>query len=137
MAYELATEIEGIDLLLTGHTHDLIEPQQIGGTFACTCPPYGRRVIRIDVDLEPDGEGGWRVTGRSGRSIPVTEEIEPDPEVVAEVLEAHELTESYLNDVVGATAEPLSSGNGPTFICGVHTQAARGWRAKASSAAPT
>jgi len=112
MAYELATEIEGIDLLLTGHTHDLIEPQQIGGTFACTCPPYGRRVIRIDVDLEPDGEGGWRVTGRSGRSIPVTEEIEPDPEVVAEVLEAHELTESYLNDVVGATAEPLSSGNG-------------------------
>ena len=112
MAYELATEIEGIDLLLTGHTHRLIEPRQIGGTFASTCPPYGRRIIRIDIDLESDGEGGWRVTGRSGRSIPVTEEIEPDPEVVAEVLEIHELTESYLNEVVGFASEPLTSENG-------------------------
>ncbi|NIK69984.1 MULTISPECIES: bifunctional UDP-sugar hydrolase/5'-nucleotidase [unclassified Paenibacillus] len=50
---QMAEKIPGIDLIMGGHTHHLLEePLVIGGTSICAAGKYGEQIGRIELELD-------------------------------------------------------------------------------------
>ena len=77
---KLASRVPGIDVILTGHTHDALpEPVMVGTTLVVASGSNGKFVSRIDLDVR-DG----RVTDWAYRLVPVfSDVITPDAEMAA------------------------------------------------------
>lgn len=106
-AYALATEVSGIDLLLTGHTHTVIEPRRLGGTWISQPGRFGNTLTRFDLRLEKRGSR-WHVVDVAGRNLPM-KEVAPDPEISAAVEPEHAGTLTALAQVVATLEVPLSA----------------------------
>lgn len=73
---QLAQDVPGIDLILGGHTHHLLEaPERIGDTLIAAAGKFGQYVGH--VTLEWDAERG-SVVGGSGRVVPVEGIVDDD-----------------------------------------------------------
>ena len=77
---KLAARVPGIDVILTGHTHDALpRPLQVGNTLLIATGCHGKFVSRLDLEVK-DG----KVAGFRHALIPVfTNAIAPDPEMAA------------------------------------------------------
>lgn len=75
---KLAGRVRGIDILLTGHTHDAVPVAiEIGGTLMISSGSHGKFLSRLDLDVA-DG----KVRDYRFRLIPIfADAIEPDPEM--------------------------------------------------------
>jgi len=80
-AYALASEVGGIDLLLTGHTHVAIEPRKLGPTWVSQPGRFGNTLTRFDLTLEKKA-GRWVLRAVTGRNLSM-KDVAPDPAVVA------------------------------------------------------
>lgn len=50
----IAEEVNGIDLILGGHTHHLLEePLVVRGTTICAAGKFGAHIGRVEIDLDP------------------------------------------------------------------------------------
>jgi len=101
---KLARRIRGIDVILTGHTHDALpRPLQVGDTLLVATGANGKFVSRLDLEVR---EG--RVAGFRHALIPVfSNVIAPDAEIAALV---HRLRAPFAADlarVVGRTESLL------------------------------
>jgi len=111
----LASEIGGIDVLLSGHTHHrLRSPIRTNGTLIIQSGAHGSFLGRLDLTVD---EGGIR--GFSHRLLPVDERCPVDPTVSSLVEEAVSPFRSTLGRVVGSTAYPLYRGE--MFSSGMDT----------------
>ena len=106
-AYAIATEVPGIDLLLTGHTHMVIEPRRLGQTWTSQPGRFGNTVTRFDLAFTKSG-GRWRVASIEGKNLPM-KEVRPDPEIVAAVAPEHEAASKILSTAVATLAMPVSA----------------------------
>jgi 2',3'-cyclic-nucleotide 2'-phosphodiesterase/3'-nucleotidase len=106
-AYALATTVPGIDLLLTGHTHTVIEPRKLGGAWVSQPGRFGNTLTRFDVTLTRAG-GRWTVADIRGRNLPM-KSVEPDPEIVRLAGPSHEAAMSALARSVARLGQPLSA----------------------------
>ena len=106
-AYAIATEVAGIDLLLTGHTHTVIEPRRLGQTWISQPGRFGNTVTRFDLTFERSG-GRWRITSIEGKNLPM-KDVAPDPAVVAAVASEHEAASKILSTSVATLAKPVSA----------------------------
>ena len=106
-AYALATEVGGIDLLLTGHAHTRISPRRLGATWVSQPGRWGDTLTRFDVTLEKAGEH-WSVSAVRGRNLSM-KGVVPDPEVVAAVEGVHEATMQILAAQTAVLESPVSS----------------------------
>ncbi|MBX9589191.1 MAG: thiosulfohydrolase SoxB [Hyphomonadaceae bacterium] len=87
---KLAGRVEGIDVILTGHTHDALPaPIQVGNTLLIASGSNGKFVSRLDLEVE-----NGRVKDFAYALIPVlADAITPDPamaQVIADVRAPHE-----------------------------------------------
>jgi S-sulfosulfanyl-L-cysteine sulfohydrolase len=75
---KLATRVEGIDFILTAHTHDALPvPIQVEKTFLIASGSHGKFLTRLDVEVA-DG----RLAGFDYALIPVLSDvIAPDPDM--------------------------------------------------------
>lgn len=100
---KLAQTVTGIDVVLSGHTHNrLEEPVRLGETIIIQSGCHGSFIGRLDL-LVADK----RITEVHHRLIAVEESIAPDPvmdEIVAAILEPHR---TMLGEVVGETVVGL------------------------------
>lgn len=101
---KMAADVPGIDVILTGHTHDAIpEPVQVGETFLVASGSHGKFVSRLDLDVR-DG----RMQGIEHRLIPIfSDVIAPDPEMAALIEEVRAPFEAELTEVLGTTGSLL------------------------------
>ena len=97
---KLAGEVPGIDVILTGHTHDAIpEPVLVGRTHLIASGSHGKFVSRIDLDVR-DGE----VKELRHKLIPIfSDVIEPDREIAALIAQERAPYEAEMAEVIGRT----------------------------------
>src|SRR5262249_28779961 len=109
-AIRIAKEVPGIDIIFMGHTHREVPSLFINGVLLAQAEYWGSSVARADIYLEKDTAAGrWHVGAKSSRTIPVTEQIQADAEI-AKIAESYDKeTQSWLNGVIGESAEELNA----------------------------
>ncbi|MBX6329823.1 MAG: thiosulfohydrolase SoxB [Pseudolabrys sp.] len=97
---KLAARVAGIDVILTGHTHDALpEAVRVGGTLLVASGSSGKFVSRLDLDVRNGGIKEFRY-----RLIPVfADVITPDAEVADAIAKARAPFAAELARVVGRT----------------------------------
>jgi sulfur-oxidizing protein SoxB len=102
--HKMAGRVKGIDVILSGHTHDAIpEPVLVGETILVASGSNGKFVSRVDLDVR-DG----RMMGFRHKLIPIfSDVIAPDPEVAAVIDAERAPFQADLETVVGTTESLL------------------------------
>ena len=101
---KLLAEVPGVDVCLSGHTHNrLYRPAVQGKTLVIQSGCHGSFLGRLDVEVQ-----GGRVVGHRHQLIEVGEDVRPDPEVEALVEKAMAPYRKELAEPVGTTRTPLN-----------------------------
>ncbi|TDK42173.1 thiosulfohydrolase SoxB [Antarcticimicrobium luteum] len=97
---KMASVVSGIDVILSGHTHDALpEPVQVGQTFIIASGSNGKFVSRVDLDVR-DG----RMMGLRHKLIPIfSDVIAPDPVITRLIDEQRAPFKAELEEVIGKT----------------------------------
>ncbi|MEQ9037744.1 MAG: thiosulfohydrolase SoxB [Silicimonas sp.] len=95
---KMASVVSGIDVILSGHTHDALpEPVLVGETIIVATGSNGKFVSRVDLDVR-DG----RMMGFRHKLIPIfSDVIEPDAEMAAQIDADRAPYEDKLTEVIG------------------------------------
>ena len=95
---KMVQRVSGIDVILTGHTHDAVpEVVKIGKTLLVASGCHGKFVSRLDLDVQ-----GKEIKGFSYRLIPIfSDAITPDAEVAAVIAKHRAPYEADLKRVLG------------------------------------
>ena len=73
---EVAQRFRGVDVIVSGHTHQAYVCPALAGTLTTSAGAFGRFVTRIELDVDP---GQHRVLARKATQVPVTHALPPDP----------------------------------------------------------
>jgi 2',3'-cyclic-nucleotide 2'-phosphodiesterase/3'-nucleotidase len=109
VAYRLASEVDGIDALIFGHSHQEFGPAPLGKTFAVQPKNWGASLAAIEFTLEREGDGRWRVVNRTGKVLAVTAQTSADPGILALARPYHEATEAWLKQPVTRSSTALDA----------------------------
>jgi len=129
-ALAIARQVDGVDLILMGHTHREIpalfvksdyiitdttnERASYDGVLLTQANRWASHVARVDLYLEKNGGERWHLVMKSARTIPVTDKTEIDPEI-AKLGEPYDKeTQAWLSRAIGESNEELSA-NGCRF----------------------
>ena len=102
VAARVAKEVEGIDLLVYGHSHRQMADTVIGTTLLMQPKNWAQSVGVARLALAR-GDGRWRVVRRSGVLVPTRSRAE-DSAVLAASRAKHERTLAYVASPVATTA---------------------------------
>lgn len=87
--YELARKVDGIDVIISGHTHTTLEqPIEVNDTYIVSAGENSKNLGVLTLTRTQDG-----VELKDSRLVPVTEQIPEDPEMVQWIEEAKEKVE--------------------------------------------
>ena len=101
---KLASRVKGIDVILTGHTHDALpEAINVGRTLLIASGSCGKFVSRLDLDVRDSEVKAFRF-----KLIPLfSDVIAPDAEMAAKITEVRKPFEGELARVLGKTESLL------------------------------
>ncbi|MCL7465839.1 thiosulfohydrolase SoxB [Phaeovulum sp. NW3] len=101
---KMVSRVKGIDVILTGHTHDAVpEPVLVGDTILIASGSNGKFVSRVDLDVR-DG----RMMGFRHKLIPIfSDVITPDADMAALIDAERAPFKADLEEVVGQTESLL------------------------------
>jgi 2',3'-cyclic-nucleotide 2'-phosphodiesterase (5'-nucleotidase family) len=101
---KMLSEVQGIDVCLSGHTHHrLYKPVIQGETLVIQSGCHGSFLGCLDLEIE-----GGRIVDYRHKLVEVEANIEPDPEVADLVRQALAPYKGELSTVVGETATALN-----------------------------
>ncbi len=99
-------QVPGVDVLLTGHSHRDIAPVALDGVIVSQPSSRARRLSRIDLELEPAGEG-WRIASWRGENLR-TAQVEPHPWFAERFAVLHRRVVESLDEPLTTVATGLS-----------------------------
>ncbi|MFV1491922.1 thiosulfohydrolase SoxB [Phaeobacter sp. JH18-32] len=101
---KMAGVVSGIDVILSGHTHDALpEPVLVGQTHIVASGSNGKFVSRVDLDVRDS-----QLMGLRHKLIPVfSDVIAPDPVISQLINDQRAPYEAELAEVIGQTDELL------------------------------
>ncbi|WP_193177375.1 thiosulfohydrolase SoxB [Oricola nitratireducens] len=97
---KLASRVDGIDVILTGHTHDALpEPVIVNDTLVIASGSNGKFVSRVDLDVRDGGVQGYKY-----KLIPIfSDVITPDADMAALIDKVRAPYETELARELGKT----------------------------------
>lgn len=101
---KMASVVPGIDVILSGHTHDALpEPVLVGKTIILPSGSNGKFVSRVDLDIRDGQMMGYRT-----KLIPIfADVIKPDAEVSELIAKQRAPYEAEMAEVIGQTGSLL------------------------------
>ncbi|HEX2887533.1 thiosulfohydrolase SoxB [Vineibacter terrae] len=101
---KLAARVRGIDVILTGHTHDALpQPVKVGDTLLVASGSHGKFLSRLDLDVKDRRIAGWRY-----RLIPVfADVIAPDTDMARQIDTIRAPHKALLSQVLARTDSTL------------------------------
>lgn len=95
---QIAEEIEGIDIIFGGHTHNVLEqPEKIKDTIICQAGFHGRYYGRLTLDFD---ESTRRITGFSGGAVERDASLTPEPQLVDLLTRWQDYAQEQLTETV-------------------------------------
>lgn len=113
---QLATAVDGIDVIVGGHSHTLLptplfigsvpssHPKSVHGTVIVQNFQWAGTLGRLDLSLSRAANGTWAVSKYDGRLLPVASTLPQDPEVAAVVERYWRPLEGKYGAVIGEAA---------------------------------
>ena len=109
--FDLAETVDGIDVIISGHTHTTLQrPIEVNGTLIVSAAEYGRNLGVLK--LKKDGDG---VTLKSYELIPIDENVAEDADIAALVEDYKAAVESDYLSKYGFTFDQVLVNNPYTF----------------------
>ena len=100
---KLAARVPGVDVILSGHTHDRLRtPALIDNTLIMQSGAHGSFLGRLDVDVAADGIAGWR-----HELVQIDDGWQPAPDVENLVGRGVAPFKTAQNTILGETTTPL------------------------------
>jgi sulfur-oxidizing protein SoxB len=101
---KLASRVDGIDVILTGHTHDAIPGViKVNGTLLIATGSHGKFIGRLDLDVQNKKIKNYRY-----KLIPIfSDVITPDPEIDGLIKTIRAPHAEQLNEVLATTENTL------------------------------
>jgi 2',3'-cyclic-nucleotide 2'-phosphodiesterase / 3'-nucleotidase len=109
---QIAETVPGVDAIVFGHTHQEVAELRIGNVLLAQPKNWGGSLAELDFTLEPKPEGGYRLTGKHSRVIPVTKDTAADERILTLARPYHEAAERWLNTPVARSEADLDGRNG-------------------------
>src|SRR5262249_23755527 len=105
--YRLATEVPGVDVVILGHTHEVVPSVRVGGALVTQAGKWAQQLGRVDLVLtRGSATERWKLTSASARMIAVTDSLPEDEEIAALAKPHHEAARTALGQTLcNATRE--------------------------------
>ncbi|WP_428912174.1 bifunctional metallophosphatase/5'-nucleotidase [Niallia sp. Krafla_26] len=97
--YELCMEVEGIDILLTGHQHRQIAGKTINGVLVVQPGCHGLTLGKVTVEFQKS-QNGFHVVKKDSELLSV-DGIEPDSSVLASIQSYEDEVQKWLDQLIG------------------------------------
>jgi 2',3'-cyclic-nucleotide 2'-phosphodiesterase/3'-nucleotidase len=105
--YDIAMEVSGIDAIVFGHTHSELAGLRVNGVLMTQPKNWGISLAELTFEMDSKPGGGFAVTAKSSRLIPVTSQTVADEEVLRMSRPYHEMAERYLDTPVAQSEQAL------------------------------
>ncbi|WJH31151.1 bifunctional metallophosphatase/5'-nucleotidase [Paenibacillus sp. CC-CFT742] len=108
-AYAICRDIEGIDVLLTGHQHRQLTAD-IHGVTVIQPGFSGNGAGHVSVQLAQHSDGTWKITGKEARLLLLDENshVQPDAVVMDLTEDLEAAAQAWLDQPIGEVAGDLS-----------------------------
>lgn len=91
---ELASEVPELDVIVSGHSHTLLEqPIKNGKTLIVSAGENGKYLGELVLQRNPEGHG-WNVA--SYQLIPVAKDVQEDPDMIEKIAEYKETLNTFV-----------------------------------------
>ncbi len=105
--YDLAQNVEGIDLIVSGHTHTTLEePVKVNDTYIVSAGEYGKNLGVVNMSFDGDS-----ATLSDYKLIPIDENVEEDAEIAKKVQEYKEQVDANYLAKYGVTFDEVIVNN--------------------------
>ena len=107
--YAICRDIEGIDVLLTGHQHRQLTAE-IHGVTVIQPGFSGNGLGQVSVQLEQHSDGTWKITGKESHLLLLDEnsDVQPDAVVMELTKDLEAAAQAWLDQPIGEVAGDLS-----------------------------
>jgi 2',3'-cyclic-nucleotide 2'-phosphodiesterase/3'-nucleotidase len=112
VAWEVAEQVPGIDVLFFGHTHRELGEKFVNGVLLAQARYWGQSVAEADVELEQAADGRWHVTRKRSHLLPIDRNVAPDADLEALIAPYRKPVETYLDTPLAHLDRPLEGSAG-------------------------
>jgi len=113
LGYRLAYEVPGLDVVILGHTHQVVGSTTIGGALVTQAGKGGEALGRVELTFKRATTlAEWKLDARTASVTAVTDSVPSDPAMSALVAPYAAATREALDQVVGQSAARLGSPEG-------------------------
>ncbi|MEO3947349.1 bifunctional UDP-sugar hydrolase/5'-nucleotidase [Gorillibacterium sp. CAU 1737] len=104
--YEMATKLEGVDVLLTGHQHRMLAGELQGVAYVQP-GSAGQAIAKVQLQFEKSPNGGWALVGKTAELLEAAQ-AEADEEILALFADKEAKTQEWLDQPIGWAEGDLS-----------------------------
>lgn len=109
--YSVAESVDGIDVIISGHTHTTLDtPIEVNGTYIVSAGEYGKNLGMLTLDFDGD-----KADLKNYELFPIDENVADDPETVKTVESFKANVESDYLSKYGLTFDQVLVNNPYTF----------------------
>jgi 2',3'-cyclic-nucleotide 2'-phosphodiesterase / 3'-nucleotidase / 5'-nucleotidase len=110
---ELARGVAGADVVILGHTHDVIDSLRMGAALVTQAGQRGEHLGRLDFAFtRASARGPWKLTTRRARVLTVTDSVPVHAPLADFARPYHESTEAALSETLGVASREIASPHG-------------------------